>query len=70
MTDFYNDIRPYRDHEVSAVVDTLLSDNNLSTRLSPCEVIVLPNGCPGSCVYLLVIREVTACGVSTVDGFR
>ena len=33
MTDLYNDIRPYRDHEVSAVVDTLLSDNEFIDTL-------------------------------------
>ena len=33
MTDLYNDIRPYRDHEVSSVVDTLLSDNEFIDML-------------------------------------
>ena len=33
MTDLYNDIRPYRDHEVSSVVDTLLSDNEFIDTL-------------------------------------
>ena len=33
MTDLYNDIRPYRDHEVSAVVELLLSDNEFIDTL-------------------------------------
>ena len=33
MTDLYNDIRPYRDHEVSAVVSTLLADDEFIDTL-------------------------------------
>jgi hypothetical protein len=33
MTDLYNDIRPYRDHEVSTVVSTLLADDEFIDTL-------------------------------------
>ncbi len=71
MTDFYNDIRPYRDHEVSAVVDTLLSDNEFIDTLIALRGNRVAKWMPGL-MRLFARRTVKSqlAGVSTVDGFQ
>ena len=71
MTDFYNDIRPYRDHEVSSVVDTLLSDNEFIDTLIALRGNRIAKWVPGL-VRLFARRTMKSqlAGVSTVDGFQ
>ena len=71
MTDLYNDIRPYRDHEVSSVVDTLLSDNEFIDTLIALRGNRIAKWVPGL-VRLFARRTMKSqlAGVSTVDGFQ
>ena len=71
MTDLYNDIRPYRDHEVSSVVDTLLSDNEFIDTLIALRGNRIAKWLPGL-VRLFARRTMKSqlAGVSTVDGFQ
>ena len=71
MTDLYNDIRPYRDHEVSSVVDTLLSDNEFIDTLIALRGNRIAKWMPGL-VRLFARRTMRSqlVGVSTVDGFQ
>ena len=71
MTDLYNDIRPYRDHEVSSVVDTLLSDNEFIDTLIALRGNRIARWVPGL-VRLFARRTMKSqlAGVSTVDGFQ
>jgi hypothetical protein len=71
MTDLYNDIRPYRDHEVSSVVDTLLSDNEFIDTLIALRGNRIAKWMPGL-VRLFARRtmKLQLAGVSTVDGFQ
>ena len=71
MTDLYNDIRPYRDHEVSSVVDTLLSDNEFIDTLIALRGNRIAKWMPGL-VRLFARRTMKSqlAGVSTVDGFQ
>ena len=71
MTDLYNDIRPYRDHEVSSVVDTLLSDNEFIDTLIALRGSRIAKWVPGL-VRLFARRTMKSqlAGVSTVDGFQ
>ena len=71
MTDLYNDIRPYRDHEVSSVVDTLLSDNEFIDTLIALRGNRIAKWVPG--LVRLFARQTMKsqlAGVSTVDGFQ
>ena len=71
MTDLYNDIRPYRDHEVSSVVDTLLSDNEFIDTLIALRGNRIAKWMPGL-VRLFARRTMKSqlAGVTTVDGFQ
>ena len=71
MTDLYNDIRPYRDHEVSSVVDTLLSDNEFIDTLIALRGNRIAKWVPGL-VRLFARRTMKSqlAGVTTVDGFQ
>ena len=71
MTDLYNDIRPYRDHEVSSVVDTLLSDNEFIDTLIALRGNRIAKWVP-RLVRLFARRTMKSqlAGVSTVDGFQ
>ena len=71
MTDLYNDIRPYRDHEVSSVVDTLLSDNEFIDTLIALRGNRIAKWAPGL-VRLFARRTMKSqlAGVSTVEGFQ
>ena len=71
MTDLYNDIRPYRDHEVSSVIDTLLSDNEFIDTLIALRGNRIAKWMPGL-VRLFARRTMRSqlVGVSTVDGFQ
>ena len=71
MTDLYNDIRPYRDHEVSSVVDTLLSDNEFIDTLIALRGNRIAKWVPG--LVRLFARQTMKsqlAGVSTIDGFQ
>ncbi len=71
MTDLYNDIRPYRDHEVSSVVDTLLSDNEFIDTLIALRGNRIAKWMPGLARLLARrIMKSQLAGVSTVDGFQ
>jgi len=71
MTDFYNDIRPYRDHEVSSVVDILLSDNEFIDTLIALRGNRIAKWVPGL-LRLFARRTMKSqlAGVSTVEGFQ
>ena len=71
MTDLYNDIRPYRDHEVSSVVDTLLSDNEFIDTLIALRGNRIAKWMPGL-VRFFARRNMKSqlAGISTVDGFQ
>ena len=71
MTDLYNDIRPYRDHEVSSVVDTLLTDNEFIDTLIALRGNRIAKWVPG--LVRLFARQTMKsqlAGVSTIDGFQ
>ena len=61
MTDLYNDIRPYRDHEVSSVVDTLLSDNEFIDTLIALRGNRIAKWCRARAFICAADHEVTAC---------
>ncbi len=71
MTDLYNDIRPYRDHEVSAVVELLLSDNEFIDTLIALRGNRIAKWFP-SLVRLVARRTLKSqlSGVNTIDGFQ
>ena len=71
MTDLYNDIRPYRDHEVSLVVDTLLSDNEFIDTLIALRGNRVAKWLPGL-MRLFARRTIKAqlSGVRTIEGFQ
>lgn len=71
MTDLYNDIRPYRDHEVSSVVDTLLSDNEFIDTLIALRGNRIAKWVPGL-VRLFARQTIKSqlAGVRTIDGFQ
>jgi len=71
MTDLYNDIRPYRDHEVSSVVDTLLSDNEFIDTLIALRGNRIAKWMPRLVrLFARWTMKSQLAGVSTVDGFQ
>lgn len=71
MTDLYNDIRPYRDHEVSDVVDMLLSDDEFIDTLIALRGNRIAKWMPGL-VRGLARRKLKSqlVDVETIDGFQ
>ena len=71
MTDLYSDIRPYRDHEVSAVVSMLLEDDEFIDTLIALRGNSLARWFP-SLVRFFARRTMKSQlgGVNTIDGFQ